>query len=338
MRRSKLVQTPFSELYSKYYTLTQHLLDLTSDKPITLSKLREIVATNGFLESPLSLIPPLTMQDEESYHLLIKEASDAKDATYHSILKHPPKPYLTNLELEWMKSLLSDQKLHLFLDEEDLYLLKKALSKHHALITPERFCYVRQNANKKTYTSSQYTHCFKTLLTALQKEKQVNLVTSTGETLKAIPYKIEYAILEDTFSLLAILTTKEKLKQLIRLPLDSITEVQLTEKAPSRKILDSFVQSVKCTKPLVFELNNMRSGFERAFMYLSPYERLTEYNEVNDTCLVQLYYYPFDEAELISTLLSFGPIVKVLSPVSIKEHIKKLLDQQYLLFANFFSR
>lgn len=332
------MQTPFSELYSKYYTLTQHLLGLASDEPISLSKLREVVTTEGFLESPLSLIPPLTMQDEESYHLLIKEASTTKDATYRSILKHTPKPCLTNLELEWMKSLLSDQKLHLFLDEEDIYLLKKALSRHDALITPESFSYVRQNTSKKTYTSSQYAQCFKTLLTALQEEKQVTLTTHTRQTLNAIPYKIEYAILDDTFSLLAILIDKEELTELVRLPLNSMTEVNLTTKAPSRTTLDYFVQDVKCTEPLVFELNNMRSGFERAFMYLSPYERLTEYNEANDTCLVQLYYYPFDEADLIDTLLSFGPIIKVLGPTSIKAHIKALLDQQYLLFANFFSR
>ena len=73
-------------------------------------------------------------------------------------------------------------------------------------------------------------------------------------------------------------------------------------------------------------------------MYLSPYERIAEFNEETQTCLVQLYYYPFDEEELIDMLISFGPIIKILSPTHIKERFKLRINQQFDLFANFFTR
>lgn len=331
------MQSPFSELYSKYYTLTQHILSLATDQSISINELREIVDRDGFLESPLSYLPPLTTQDAEGYHLLIKEKTSSKEACYRSVLQQPPLPYLTNLEVGWLKSLLSDQKLHLFLDEEDCYLLSRALAKQDTLVPSDCFDYVRQNTQKRTYVTTQYISCFKTLLAALQEEKNVTLTTHQDGCYLAIPYKIEYAILEDSFSLLAIVMKNDTLHKLIRIPLEQLKEVALQAKAPSRHILDAFIQDAKCKEPLVFELNNMRSGFERAFMYLSPYERITEYHEENDTCLVQLYYYPFDEEKLINTLMSFGPIIKVISPCSIKDVIKKRINTQFSLFANFFS-
>lgn len=327
--------TPFSELYSKYYTLVSHILQLTHRKPLSLEDLRTYITEEGFLETPTALIPPLISQDEESYHLLLKE-----DDIFTSILKNKPPILLTQLEARFLKTLLDDPKLGLFLEDEDFYLLKKALSEFEPLYTREMISFARQNAQDNLYQESHYQKQFKALTLALQENKliELKLHTPTESTLIMAPYKIEYAIREDSFSLLAITLENEQLMNLKRIPLTSIQAIQVLHEAPDSSVLDTFAKSCKCKEPLVFEVNNMRSGFERTFMYLSPYERITQYNEAEDTCLVQLYYYPFDEATLIDMLISFGPIIKVVEPSHIRQCFKERIAKQAQLFANFFTR
>lgn len=327
--------TPFSELYSKYYTLVSHILQLTHEKPLSLEDLRIYITKEGFLETPTALIPPLISQDEEGYHLLLKE-----ETAFTSVLKNKPPIVLTQLETRFLKTLLEDPKLGLFLEDEDFYLLKKALSALEPLYTKDMISFARQNAQDSLYQEPHYQKRFKTLNLALQENKLVELMldTPTDSTLIFAPYKIEYAIREDSFSLLAITLENDKLLNLKRIPLTSIQSVQVLHEAPTYSTLEEFSKSCKCKEPLVFEVNSMRSGFERTFMYLSPYERITQYNESEDTCLVQLYYYPFDESALIDMLISFGPIIKVLAPSHIRQCFKERISKQAQLFANFFTR
>lgn len=342
--------TPFSELYGKYYTLVTHILQMAHQKPITLETIRDYIAKEGFLETPTALLPPLTAQDEEGYHLLLKDEN-----TYCSVLKNAPKMPITHLEACWLKSLLDDPKLSLFLEEDDLYLLKKSLASFEPLYTKDMFCFARQNTHDTLYANSTYQKLFKTLTTALRENVFIKITfnlekpstidrsldtsveNSNLTTLTVAPYKLEYAIREDCFNLLAIIIKDHVPTNLERIPLTAIHSIKTLQPAPVRSQLDAFAKSCKCKEPITFELSNQRSGFDRAFMYLSPYERITEFNEADGTCLVQLYYYPFDEATLMDMLISFGPIIKVLAPTHIRKCLKERIDAQARLFANFFT-
>lgn len=354
--------TPFSELYSKYYTLTANILSLAYKEPIDLDTIRALITEKGFLESPTSLLPQLISQEEDGYHLLFKDGK-----TYRSILKNKPVSTFTTLEASWLRALLEDEKIHLFLNDEDYYIIKKALGSIEPLITSDMISFARQNQSCRGYYSKSYISCFQSLTSALQQEKLVCLKIHSethptdshplSATLSnpvsndtyqnrqpqnisstVAPYKLEYSIREDTFNLLAIDLVDNEPVGLRRIPLTSIDSLELLGEAPPRKCLNTFAKAYRCKEPIHFELNNMRSGFERAFMYLSPYERIAEFNEETQTCLVQLYYYPFDEEELIDMLISFGPIIKILSPTHIKERFKLRINQQFDLFANFFTR
>ncbi len=328
--------TPFSELYCKYYTLITQILSLAHNHSVELNTLRALISQNGFLESSTSLLPSLISQEEDGYHLLKKDAHG-----YHSILQNKPINFLTSLEASWLKTLLQDPKIHLFLEDEDYYTLKKALSSVPPLFSLDMLSFARQGNSISYEKDEAYQTLFKKLTAALQNENLLLLSLTKEETdtsLLVAPYKIEYAIREDHFNLLGVVLEKGELSKLRRIPLTHIKEVVTKGCAPSRMVLNTFTQAYKCKEPIYFELNNMRSGFERAFMYLSPYERITEYNEETQTCFVQLYYYPFDEAQLIDMLISFGPIIKILGPKPIKACFKSRIDNQFNLFANFFTR
>lgn len=325
----------FSELYGKYYTLIQRILTSAHHDGITLSAIRSIVAEDGFLESPTSLIPPLTAQDKDSYHLLYK-----KEDKYYSILKDKPKAYFTNLEISWLKSLLSDPKMNLFFEEDELYYLKSTFKEVEPIIEPHMFGSV-QGASHCDFTNETYIHNFKQICRAIRSQKLLSITYKNDDDLVISNtyalFKIEYQIKYDSFRLLALPIKGNKLLGLEKIDLSYIVELKESAAAPSYEEITSFVKSSKATRPIVFELSNERSGFDRVFMYFSNYERITEFNDENNTCTVQLYYYPFDEAEIIRALISFGPIIKVLSPSKIRNIIKNEINKQYNLFANFFS-
>ena len=325
----------FSELYGKYYTLIQRILTTAHQDGVTLNTIRTIVAEDGFLESPTSLVPPLTAQNKDSYHLLYK-----KEDRYYSALKNIPKPYFTHLEISWLKSLLNDPKMNLFFEDDELYFLKSTFKEVEPLFDPYIFGSVQGTSNCD-FTDEAYISKFKKICRAMRHQKLLCITYKNRDDEIVCNtfalFKIEYQLNFDRFRLLALSINNNKMKQLESIDLSCIMQLEESTPAPSYEEVTSCVKASKAKEPIVFELSNERSGFDRVFMFFSNYERITEFNDDNNTCLVQLYYYPFDEAEIIRTLISFGPIIKVLSPSKIRSLIKKEIDKQYDLFANFFS-
>lgn len=83
--------------------------------------------------------------------------------------------------------------------------------------------------------------------------------------------------------------------------------------------LAEYVKNGRITQPVEIEISNERNGFERIFTQLSNFERVYEYDETAKKCLMKIYSYKVDELELLITLLSFGPVVRVIGPEHFKE-------------------
>ncbi|MGL4798576.1 MAG: helix-turn-helix transcriptional regulator [Cellulosilyticaceae bacterium] len=314
----------FHKYWSKYYTLTSRILEQSFHTPMSLAEIRNLVSNQGFIESPMNLVPLLTSEAPSSYSLLKEQAP----MTFCSILGHTPTSYTTYLERTWLRSLLLDPKTQLFLDEDACFELTKALRGISPLYSSDVFTSIHQHT-APSYSHNLLSH-FKFITLALVENR---LLTIDGTLY--IPYKLEYSLKKDGFSLLAIDYTTGILQDLVRLPLNTI-ETLVVEKAHHLgPDLSAFVQSTK--RILCFKLWDKRRGFDRVFMYLSHFERTTTFDEATKTCTAQLTYYPFEEDELITSLLSFGPIVKVISPTRIQKYIIEKLHTQDQLFATFFS-
>ena len=141
----------FNELHSKYYTLVNHILSSISEEGMDICALRDLITKEGFLETPTILLPLLTSQTDESYHLLYK-----KDATYYGVLDNPPIAFLTQTQKAWMKTLTLDPKIHLFLDEDELYELRKSLRDIEPLFLPEVIHPVHQASINTAFTNDSY--------------------------------------------------------------------------------------------------------------------------------------------------------------------------------------
>ena len=96
----------FSEIYSSYYTVVAQIL---TKSHISEKEMTQLIQKNAFSESAMYLIPQL-----KSNWSLLSE----KEGTYKSNLKKTPEMPLTILQKRWIKSLLSDSRIRLFLDED----------------------------------------------------------------------------------------------------------------------------------------------------------------------------------------------------------------------------
>ena len=70
---------------------------------------------------------------------------------------------LTNLEKSWLKALISDPKIRLFLDEEKISELKELLGVVEPLFDYSCFRYIDRYAESDDFTSEEYIKKFRIL-------------------------------------------------------------------------------------------------------------------------------------------------------------------------------
>ena len=78
---------------------------------------------------------------------------------------------------------------------------------------------------------------------------------------------------------------------------------------------------------LIMELTDERNALERAMVHFSHFEKETE-RLAENRYRVTLRYSREDETELVIRLLSFGPVLKVLSPQNMVDELRKRIMRQ----------
>ena len=88
-----------------------------------------------------------------------------------------------------------------------------------------------------------------------------------------------------------------------------------------------FACTARTDTRLVLELTDDRNALERVMLHFSYLEKETERLDDN-RYKISLYYEKEDEAELLIRVLSFGPVLKVVSPDAFVEKLRKKLEKQ----------
>ena len=188
----------FSEIYSCYYQVLRHLL--CSQNALTMEDIRSRICGEGFEESLLSIIPKL---EDGTWNLFEKEGK-----LYHSRLSSSFVTPVSDLEKSYLKALLSDPRIGLFLNREQLETLDKMLGSATPLWRPEQFCYFDRFDDGDPYEDENYRGCFRTLLQAQKENRYVDIdYTSPGGNRvhhHYVPARLEYSVKNDKFRLLCL--------------------------------------------------------------------------------------------------------------------------------------
>lgn len=230
------------------------------------------------------------------------------------------------VELIWLKSLLSDPKIKLFLAEETINKLTAFLEGYPDIITYDSLI-VKNRWNNDSLIIEQIENNFKLILQAIDTRKALvfsNLtrVNRLFQGQKHLPYKIEYSVKDDYFYLISYcLDTNRTVKSLLH----KIQDIQFVE-------YDGQVESIyreievdlarrKVKEPIILELRKERNTLERACYLFSCFEKDVNYLQEKKFYQMAIYYRDFEEGEIISRIFSLGKMAIVKSPVRIRQEI-----------------
>ena len=297
----------FSEIYSSYFRTVEAILAEAVDGDLTQQRLAELVREKAFGESVLTI--PVKLKDG-SWPLLTEDLKTPLGAA--------PQMPLTTLEKRWLKALLQDPRIRLFSPSE------AGLEDVEPLYDPDTFVYFDQYNDGDPFDDPDYIAHFQTILQALRQKRKLR-IQFTGawgrrNTWNLVPYKLEYSAKDDKFRLLAAKPTPATVN------LGRIERCELLEPYSPQAF---HLPQVKMDT-LVMELTDERNALERAMLHFSHFEKQTERLEGN-RYRVTLRYSREDETELVIRLLSFGPVLKVLSPQNMVDELKRRILRQRLL-------
>ena len=313
----------FSEVYGCYYEVVAQIL---RSAPLTRRQAEALAAERGYGESTLQLIPKLL--DQNAWPLL-----EEWDGLYHSRLDRPPALPVTALERAWLKALLDDGRVRLFLTDGQLDHLAAALADVEPLYRREDFCYFDRYRDGDDWEDPGYRRRFQDLLAAIRDRRCLRLAYAPpkGRLRLAdhLPLRLEYSPKDDKFRLYAAKVWHGAFQGYHTMNLSRILSVRPSRERLDRELdVDGWRRGRRCAEPLLIRVTNERNGIERFMLEFSSYEKHSEYDPETGTCTVRLWYQRSDETEVLIRLLGFGPVVRVLGPEPFVAQVRERVLRQ----------
>jgi len=300
----------FSEVYGSYFNVVSAVLARACGGTLTAGELEEIVRQKAFAESVLTI--PAALRSG-TWPLLTPELETP--------LRHAPDMPLTTLQKRWLKALLQDPRIRLFAPSGE------GLEDVEPLYPPEAFVYFDRYGDGDPYEDPLYAAHFRTILTALREKRKLRVAfdghRGARHSWVCVPYKLEYSSKDDKFRLItssrrsALSINLARIRSCSLLP--PYTQEEYRPAAPKRETL-------------VLELTDERNALERAMLHFSHLEKETERLD-GDRYRVTLRYEREDETEMLIRVLSFGPVLKVISPDGFIKKMRERIEKQIQLRA-----
>lgn len=317
----------FSELYNCYFQVIKSLLEQKTT--ISERELQYRIQSACFEESILYLLPKLTDKGWGFY--------EKKDGVLHTRLSKNFYVPLTDLQKSYLKAILSDEKIELFLDEEELMQINAAFADVQPLFAPGDFYYYDRFADKDDYADEDYKKHFRTVLSAIQNREYIDVAYESRHKhrlhRKYLPCRLEYSIKNDCFRLLAVEARAQGRIRLVTLNIQRIVDVTPTGMTVHRlPDISRLYKRSRYHEPVRILIKNRRNALERAMLQFANYEKSTRRLD-EDTYECLIYYNQDMETELLIEILSFGPMLKVVGHEAFLRLLKeRLIIQNHRIF------
>lgn len=295
----------FSEIYSSYFNVVASVLERAVNGSLTEKEINDIIMEKAFGESILNI--PNALKNG-GWKLL--------DNQLKTPINHAPEMPLTLLQKQWLKAIASDKRIKLFNPSI------KGLEDIEPLYEQNAVVYFDRYADGDDFENSEYVRNFHTILEALHQNKKIK-IRYTGKQWKekeffCSPIKLEYSSKNDKFRLKAVAFGK-----LFILNLSKISSCELLK-------FDIDKDIKKCKeekKTLILTLYDKRNALERVMISFSNLEKEAVRIDEN-TYKITMKYDKDDETEILIRILSFVPMLKVISPESFINQLKNRIDKQ----------
>lgn len=228
-------------------------------------------------------------------------------------------------EIAWLKTMLADEKIGLFLTDSTRQKLAEAFADIPPLYDKSDV-FVQKNAAVQPFADETFRQVFQTLLRGVAEKRLVNLeyVGGKGEKLlhpAVLPLKIYYHGVNDTFQCIAYDTLRD------RFPTLNIEGIRIAALIPDSTQNAHRWHYLGETETAEIELKNNKHGSTQCFLLLSDYQKEVAFDKTRNLYKISIIYYVFERQDLFKNLLSLGTHCTILSPEilvnQVKERIKK---------------
>ena len=288
-----------------YYNTVAKILTKVLAGPSTSKELEKIVAENAFGESVLTVLPSL----KDGRWQLMRE-----DLT--TSLEHIPSMPTTLLQKQWLKAISLDPRIKLFGVEIE------GIDDVEPLFTADDYRIFDRYSDGDPYTDEGYIERFAVILEAIKRGLPLNvdLIDRSGKTVfvRCVPTKLEYSEKDDKFRVYT-----KGCKYVSFLNLSRIRSCRIYR--GENRLPDT--ERGKMRETVLIRITNYRNALERVMLHFAHFEKQAECLG-DGKYLLRIYYDKGDEGEMVTRILSFGPLVKVLEPDNVIEIIKEKLKRQ----------
>ena len=321
----------FSEIYGDSYRAVAAVLVRALHTPVSETEISCIVRQHTSDENALYIVPRLTSGD---WPLLKKN----DDGLYSAVTKHPHNLPLTNLQRAWLRAVLDDRRCSGFLNDEERRQIANALN-CDPLYDSDRIEEVGVSVDGDRFDDSGYSARLRIILDAIRQRTILYIRYTGGKGQQVsgnfLPCRLEYSAKDDKLRLYAMFIRYGRAIFLATVNLGRIESLRRSRERFDVEVdVDGIRMKSRYAEPAVVELVDRRNALERFMLQFSSYEKRTRYLDDEDKYLCSLYYDPGDEMELLIRLLSFGPVIKLLSPASLVDKLRARVERQWELLSS----
>ncbi|MBE6760309.1 MAG: WYL domain-containing protein [Ruminococcaceae bacterium] len=321
----------FSEIYGDSYRAVAAVLAQASRAPVSEQEIAGIVRQHTSDENALYIVPKLTSGD---WQLLRRN----DDGLYSSVTKHQGNLPLTHLQRAWLRAMLEDRRCAAFFSENERGQIADALD-CAPLYDTQRIEAVGVSSDGDSYDNSGYSARLRIILNAIRQRTllYIRYTAGTGRKVSGdfLPCRLEYSAKDDKLRLFAMFIRYGKAVFLATVNLGRIESLRPSREHYDGEVdIDGLRMQMRCSEPAVVELVDRRNALERFMLQFSSYEKRTRYLDEEDKYLCSIYYDPSDEPELLIRLLSFGPVIKLLSPAALVDKLRERIARQWELISS----
>lgn len=318
----------FSEIYGTCYQAVAAVLARAAESPVSRQDISAIAARHTSTENTLYTVSRLTSGE---WPLLKKDDS----GLYSPIIHNLPAMPLTKLQRAWLSAMLEDRRCSAFLDEPERAAIREALD-HPPLYSCDDVESVGVCCDGDRFSDPEYAGRLRDILDAI-RNRSILYITYTGSKGNRIhgdflPCRLEYSSKDDKLRLYALLIRYGRSKHLVTINLGRIDSVRPSrERYDGEADIDRLRLQSRKPEPAIVELVDTRNALERFMLQFASYEKRTRYIEEENKYICSLYYDSGDEMELLIRLLSFGPVIRLLSPADLVDMMRNRVRDQWNL-------
>lgn len=336
------------------YVLMQVAKPLTKDEieDIIMSAKKKYGINDKDMEVSFENLCASGMIQEYSVHAELMGVYTSEEDRYCSYLldtndeRMLPCPMLPHEEA-WLRTILEDRKINLFLTEKEVKEIKAKLSERQLLYKSDDILYLDRHKEGDDFSSRRYRDIFSFLQKEILSEAaeveiwyQTEKEKMTGIPAKLYhikPLRLEYSKLSDKVVLIGSFSQyppegypliERDDSGLVSLRVSNIQKVDKSDKKDGLNPPIPYNEYV-CEEPLVVRVYNIYGALERFMLMFSMYKKEVEYEADTDTCLTSVWYSKRDEKEVMKKVRSLGRAVEVLAPSKLRKEIIKRVERQY---------